>query len=371
MRNEPDSQPAPEQLAPRWVRVAGAWSWPLVGVGIIGWAILRVLAQMPTLVIALLVALLLTVVLQPLLRLTGRWHWPRLPAAVAVVLGFVALGGAALTLVITTVASGLHGSYRHIREGIVRISDWLAAGPLKVNPARLDAWVAQAEQWLTSHAGDLGHGVVSLGASALELAVGLLVCLLSTILLLADGGRLWRSATSWLQPRPREAIRHASQAGWHALGAYVHTQSVIALLEGIVIGITGALLGVPFAAAMGVLVFITAFIPIIGILIAGLVCVGLTLLTKTWVAAVVMLVVVVVVHELELHVLQPWLMGHAVSVHPLAVIVGVTAGSMLAGVAGALFSVPLLAFGNAALRSLAHEQPPGDVEPEPVPQTPV
>lgn len=362
--------PPPEQLAPRWVRMTGVWSWALIGLGIIGWAILQVLARMPALVIALLIALLLTVLLQPLLRITGRWRWPRLLAAVLVVFGFVVLGGAALTLVITTVANGLRGSYRHIADGIVRISDWLANSPLKLDAARLDAWALQAEQWLTSHAADLGHGVVSIGASALELAVGLLVCLLSTILLLADGGRLWHSATGLLQPRPREAIRHASQAGWHALGAYVHTQSLIALLEGIAIGITGALLAVPFAAAMGVLVFITAFIPIIGILIAGAVCVGLTLLTKTWVAAVVMLVVVVVVHELELHVLQPWLMGHAVSVHPLAVIVGVTAGSMLAGVAGALFSVPLIAFGNAAVRSLARERPPGEAQPEPVRDAP-
>lgn len=352
MSTVPTPNHPPDSLAPRWLAVAGAWSWPLIGVGIVSWAVLRTLGQMPVLVVSLLVALLFTVLLNPLLRGTDQLGWPRPLAAVLVVVGFLALAGAALTVVVTTVSTGLRGSRQHISEGLVRAELWLANSPLRVDAARLNALTVQAQQWVTSHVGDLGLGVWTVGSSAAEVAVGIAVCLLSTILLLADGRRLWWSTALLLPAHPRRKVTRAARAGWQALSAYVHTQTAIALMEGALVGLGAALLGVPFAAAMGLLVFITAFIPVIGVVIAGTVCVVLTLLVKSWVAALVMLAIVVVVQQVETHILQPWLMGRAVSVHPLAVIVGVTAGSMLAGIGGALFAVPLLAFGNAVLRSL-------------------
>lgn len=347
------SLPADAGLVPRGLAVAAAWGWRLIVLGVLAGAILWTLAQLPMLVVALALALLVTVLLGPIVRVARRHRWPPMLASLLVVLGFVAAALAAVTLVVRTVSDGLTGSLGRLQEGWSRAVGWLDSGPLHVHAAQLDALGAQAQQWLSAHAGDLTQGVWTLGASAAELIAGTLVFLLATVLLLADGHRIWWQFALLLPAGSRRTTNRAARAGWQALGAYVHTQSVIASIDGAAIALGAAILVPQFALAFGLLVFVTAFIPVLGIIIAGAVCVLVTLLVKGWVAAAILGALVLGVHELEVHLLQPWLMGHAVAVHPLAVIIVVAAATMLAGVAGALFAVPLLAFANAAIRVLA------------------
>lgn len=339
-------------LVPRPLAVAAAWGWRLIVLGAAGWIVAQSVAKLPMLVIALAVALLLTVLLNPLVRLGRRFRLPPLLTAPLVVVGFFGLAGLAIGLVVTNVAGSLSGSSQRVSEGWNRFVDWLAAGPLHVNAAQLGAWGDQAQQWVTSHASDLSQGVWTVGASATEVLAGFIVCLLVTILLLADGRRIWWQTVLLVPRRSRRTYVRAMRAGWRALSAYMHMQVVIASLEGVLIWIGAAIIGVPTAPAMGLLVFVTAFVPILGIIIAGAVCVALTFLVKGAVAALIMLAIVIVVHQAEIHLLQPWLMGHAVSLHPLVVIIGITAATLLAGFAGALFVVPLLAFTAAAIRVL-------------------
>ena len=135
--------------------------------------------------------------------------------------------------------------------------------------------------------------------------------------------------------------------------SYARIQMFVAFVDAVGIGVGAAIIGVPLALPLGVLVFIGSFIPIVGALVTGAVAVLLALVANGWVNALIMLGIVLLVQQLESHILQPLVMGKAVALHPVAVILAVAAGSYLAGIPGALFSVPILAVANSAIRYIA------------------
>jgi predicted PurR-regulated permease PerM len=145
----------------------------------------------------------------------------------------------------------------------------------------------------------------------------------------------------------------AARRGWVTLTSYVRATILVAATDALGIGIGAAILGVPLAVPLGVLVFLGAFVPIVGAFVSGIVAVLVALVSHGPVTALIMLGIVVVVQQVEAHVLQPFLLGRAVSVHPLAVILGIAAGVLIAGIVGALFAVPFIAVANTVSSSLA------------------
>jgi predicted PurR-regulated permease PerM len=150
---------------------------------------------------------------------------------------------------------------------------------------------------------------------------------------------------------------------WATLTSYVRATVIVAIVDGAGVGIVAALLGVPLALPLGVLVFLGAFVPVVGALVTGIVAVLVALVAKGTVVAALMLGGVIAVQQLEAHILQPFLMGHAVRVHPLAVILSIGAGVLLAGIVGGLFAVPLAAIVNVVGQYLASGEPP-PIEPD-------
>ena len=179
-----------------------------------------------------------------------------------------------------------------------------------------------------------------------------------------------------LRRQPVPARRAATGRGgcvhaWATLTAYVRATVIVAAVDAIGIGLGAAILGVPLAVPIAVLVFLGAFVPIVGALVTGIVAVLVALVSKGFVVAVIMLAVVIAVQQLEAHVLQPFLLGRAVEVHPLAVILAIGAGVLIAGIVGALFAVPLVAVGHVVSVYLrdgdggpGQNAPPGDRAPE-------
>ena len=181
---------------------------------------------------------------------------------------------------------------------------------------------------------------------ALSAVAGALLAVFILITLLADGAGIWRWTTKLFPKRTRAAVDGAARAGWVTVINYARTQLLVATIDAIGIGVGAALLGVPLAIPIGVLVFLGAFIPFVGAVVTGALAVFLALVySGPWIA-LWMLLVVLGVQQLEGHVLQPLLMGSAVKVHPLAVVLVVAGGAMIAGIPGALFAVPLAAFVN-------------------------
>ena len=178
------------------------------------------------------------------------------------------------------------------------------------------------------------------------------------IFLLLEGDRIWRWLVHLLPAPTHDRVDTAGRAGWQTLTSYVRATVVVATADAVGIGVGAALLGVPLAIPLAVLVFLGAFVPIVGAFLSGGVAVLVALVALGPVQALIMLGIVIAVQQLEAHVLQPFLLGRAVSVHPLAVVLAIGAGLLVAGIVGALFSVPLVAFLNTAIHSLRGRDDP-------------
>ncbi|HKT57416.1 MAG TPA: AI-2E family transporter [Microbacterium sp.] len=339
-------RPEAEQLVPRGLRVATAYAWRLLviaaGVGVLVWLVI----QLKLLVVPLLVAILVTALVWPAFSFMVRHRMPRWAAIVVTVVAAVAVVTGLLTLAIWQITLQWSSVQARTVEGIDALRTFLVTGPLHLTEAQIDSVISQVGDFVQQRAQVLWTGALAIGATVGHLATGALLALFVLLCLLADGGGIWRWTTN-LFPRPaRAAIDGAGRAGWRSVVDYARTQLLVASIDAVGISVGAFLLGVPLALPIGVLVFLGAFVPIVGAVVTGAVAVFLALVYNGWFIAVWMLVVVLGVQQLEGHILQPLLMGSAVKVHPLAVVLVVAGGAMIAGIPGALFAVPMAAFVN-------------------------
>jgi predicted PurR-regulated permease PerM len=245
--------------------------------------------------------------------------------------------------------------------GIQKVQAWLAEGPLHLSAAQIDQYLQEATAALQNNSSSILSGALSFGSTAGHFAAGLILALFVLIFFLLEGDRIWAFLVRLLPLKARAATFGAGRKGWASMVSYARIQMFVAFVDAVGIGVGAAIIGVPLALPLGVLVFMGSFIPIVGALITGAVAVLLALVANGWVNALIMLGIVLLVQQLESHILQPLVMGKAVALHPVAVILAVAAGSYLAGIPGALFSVPILAVANTAIRYIAgrtweHEQ---------------
>jgi predicted PurR-regulated permease PerM len=209
--------------------------------------------------------------------------------------------------------------------------------------------------------GALGQRAAAVGTTATHVVAGLFIALFCLFFFLYQGEQIW----AWLVrlfPKPaRPKADSSGRKAWVTLTAFVRATIIVAAVDAIGIALGAAVLGLPLVSAIGILVFVGAFIPVVGALVSGIVAVLVALVAKGPVVAVIMLAVVILVQQVEAHVLQPFLLGRAVSVHPLAVILAISTGVVIAGIVGALVAVPTIAVLNTIVNHLAGN----DVDPEP------
>lgn len=347
-------RPTPEADVPAGLRVAGDYAWRIAVVILVSAGVFWGLSQVSTLVIPLMVAALLAGLLLPfkyLLRQRLKFNNGLSVAATFVIFLVVVVG--ALWLVGSTMAHGARDLVDQARTGLQQVKDWLSDGPLHVTTQQLDSWIATGVNTLKDNSSEVFKSAAS-GVSALtHVGAGLLLTLFALIFFLLEGERIWRWVTGLFPRQARPAVDGAGRQGWRSLVSYVRVQLVVALIDAIGIGVGAAILQVPLAAPLSVLVFLGSFIPIVGALLTGAIAVLLALVAHGWVIALIMLGVVLLVQQVESHILQPLIMGRAVSLHPLAVVLGVAGGTMLFGIAGALFAVPVIAVVNTVVKYLA------------------
>lgn len=331
---------------PHGLRVATAYSWRLlvvaaaVGVGI--WLVI----QLKLLVIPLLIAVLITALLWPAFAFLVRHRVPRWLSIVIVVLGAVAIVTGLLWLAVWQITQQWPSVRDSTIASIEQFRQYLIDGPLHLTEAEIDGYLAQAWEFLQQQVSLLWSGALAIGTTVGHVLTGLLLTVFILLCLLADGGGIWRWAVRLFPRAARPAADGAGRAGWATVVNYARTQLLVATIDAIGIGVGALLLGVPLAIPVAVLVFLGAFVPIVGAVVTGALAVFLALVYNGWWIALWMLVVVLGVQQLEGHVLQPLLMGSAVKVHPLAVVLVVAGGALIAGIPGALFAVPLAAFVN-------------------------
>jgi putative heme transporter len=331
---------------PSGLRVATAYSWRfLVVAAAIGVAIWLVI-QLKLLVIPLLVAILVTALLWPAFSFMLRHRVPRWLAILVSVIGTVAVVTGLLWLAVWQITRQWSSVRDRTVEAIGEFRQYLVDGPLDLSETQIDDLLAQGWAFVQQQAELLWTGALAIGTTLGHFATGAILALFILLCLLADGAGIWRWVLRLFPKRARPAADGAARSGWLTVVNYARTQLLVATIDAVGIGLGAFLLGVPLAVPVAVLVFLGAFVPIVGAVVTGAVAVFLALVYNGPLIALWMLIVVLGVQQLEGHVLQPLLMGSAVKVHPLAVVLVVAGGAMIGGIPGALFAVPLAAFVN-------------------------
>jgi predicted PurR-regulated permease PerM len=332
---------------PPSIRAAAAWSWRILiiaaGLALLGW----LLAYFKVLVVAVAVAVLLAVLLSPVVTWLHRVvRLPHILASAVAVLGMLAVVVGIVTLAGNSIVNGFGELRKEALAGFQQTVDWLSEGPFAVSATQLDGYVQQLTDYLSTNSSSLVTGALSVTTTVGHVAAGALITLFCTLFFLHDGRHIWGWVVGLLPLRSREKVHQAGRRGLVTLGGYTRTQILVALVDAVGIGVGAAVLGVPLALPLGALVFIGSFIPIVGALATGIVAILVALVAQGPADALWMLLIVLVVQQIEGHLLQPLLMGHAVSLHPVAVVLAVAAGSFAAGIVGALFAVPIVAVLN-------------------------
>ncbi|MFC7530248.1 AI-2E family transporter [Actinoplanes sp. GCM10030250] len=351
------------EVLPLAVRTAGAWAWRFILFVVAAYLFLRVVGLLRVVIIPVLVAVLLAALFQPACAALMRRGVNRSLSAGMVLVAALVLVFGGLGLIIRTFISELDNLSAQVGDGLQEIQTWLAQSPLHVTDRQLDQYVDQARAAITENQGAVTSGALSTATTVGELLTGFFLVLFTLFFFLRDGGPIWSFLCRLL---PREARLPTARAGhyaWHTLVSYVHATVLVAFVDALGIGIGLVILGIPLALPLAALVFLGAFIPVIGATVAGAAAILVALVTNGPVSALIVLAIVIGVQQLEGHVLQPLIMGRAVALHPLAVILAIAAGIVLAGIVGGLIAVPLLAVANTAIRYLL-DHPEGEPTPD-------
>jgi predicted PurR-regulated permease PerM len=333
---------------PLSVRAAASWSWRLLLIAAAVAGAVWLLAALKTIVVPIALALLLTILLGPVRRTLERWHLGRGLSTGISLVGLIALVGALVTLAGTSIVSGFQDLWDQAVAGFGQVTTWLSEGPLGLDTADLSSLAERLQESVVDSSG-LVAGALGAATTIGHLFVGILITLFCTIFFLLDGRTIWTWLCNLLPVQARESVHQAGRRGMVTLSAYVRTQILVAFVDAVGIGIGAAFFVPALALPIGILVFIGSFVPIIGAIVTGAIATAVVLVANGWVAALIMLGIVLLVQQAESHILQPFLMGHAVSLHPVAVVLVVAAGSLAAGIIGALFAVPLAAVLNTVL----------------------
>jgi len=357
-----DRRPAAWSV-PRGVRTASEWSWRLIVIAAATAGILWLLGRFSEVVIPLVIALLLTALLRPVSVSLSRVLPPGLAAGVTV-LGTLGLISGILSFVGTQFSSQLGNIVNQTTAGIDEVREWLHS-TFHVSDTQIGQWITTIKTDITSGNVNIGHTAAQAGVTATHAVAGLAIALFSLFFFLYEGERIWAWSVRLFPRTARERVHTSGLVAWGQLSAYTRATVLVAAVDAIVIGTGAAILRVPFASGIAVLIFFGAFVPIIGALVSGSVAVLLALVAFGPIKALIMLAVVVGTMQLESHVLQPFLLGRAVRVHPLSVIIAIAAGVVAAGIVGALIAVPTVAVLNAVGHHLLDDHDDAESADEP------
>ena len=347
---------ADESVTPL-VRKTAAWAWRLLVIFAAIVALLWVVTKVELIVVPVALATMLTALLLPAVDFLDRRSLPRGVAVALVLLGGIAIVGGILSFVITQFIDGVPALAKQVTASIEGVSDWLQHGPLEISPDQIDQARKSAIDALQNNQEKLTTGALSTASTLTEIVTGALLVLFTLIFVLHGGRNIFAFVTKIVPVGVRERARDAGRAGFRSLIGYVRATFLVALVDAVGIGTGLAIMGIPLALPLASLVFLGAFIPLVGAVIAGFLAVVVALIAKGWIFALITLGLIIAVQQLEGHVLQPLVMGRAVSIHPLAVVLAIAAGGVLAGIVGALLAVPTVAFLNSAVRVLLASDP--------------
>jgi len=339
----------PVAVVPWSMRVAAEVGWRLLVLAGTVWVMMRVIGAVRLVVLAFVAALLITALLQPFVARLKRMGVPRgLATAMVFIGGFIVMGLVGW-FVVWQVMANIDNLSSSLQDGIDQGKKWLLNGPFHVT----DAQINQVANSLSDAIGSNTKALTDAGLQGVtvivEFLTGVLLAMFSTLFLLYDGPNIWNWVLKLFPADAREGLAGAGPRAWRTLTLYVRGTVLVALIDAMFIGVGIFFLGVPMAVPLAVVIFLSSFVPLVGAVASGAVAVVVALVTEGPFTALMVLVVVLAVQQIEGHILQPFILGRAVRVHPLAVVLSVAAGSLIAGIGGAISAVPLVAVSNTVV----------------------
>ena len=346
----------PRYEVPIGVEIATQWAWRSIIIGAAGLGVFWLLRFFSEVTVPVAVGLLGTALTIGAVDWLERHGVPRVLATFMVVIGMLLAFFGLIVLVGTQLASQFDDLRAQVIQGISQVQDWAHDGPLHLSDNQLNTYVNKVQDAIASF-GQNGavDKLAAVGTSLTHFLAGFFIALFTAFFFLYEGDRIWAFFVLLFPRAARARVHSSGGAAWTSLTAFVRATVLVALTDAIFIALGAWLLGVPLALAIGALVFVGAFVPILGALLSGMVAVLVALVAQGPITALLMLLVVVGVQQLESHVLQPFLMGRLVAVHPLAIIIAIAGGVTISGVVGALVAVPTVACLNSVVRHLASE----------------
>ena len=339
------------------IRKAAAWSWRLLVIAGVVAVLLWLVAKLQVIIVPVALATMVAALMLPAVDWLDRRGAPRGGAVALVLLGGLGVFGGIMTFVVSQFVSGLPSLVEEVTRSIDSLRDWLIEGPAHLSREQIDNAGNSAIKALRDNQEKLTTGALSTAATLTEIVTGAFLVLFTLIFLLHGGRNIYSFVTRIVPAGTRDRVRAAGRAGFGSLIGYVRATFLVALVDAVGIGTGLAIMGIPLALPLASLVFLGAFIPLVGAVISGLLAVIVALLAKGFVYALITLGLIIAVQQLEAHILQPFVMGRAVAIHPLAIVLAIAAGGVLAGIVGALLAVPLVAFLNSAIRVLVADNP--------------
>ncbi|HSR84915.1 MAG TPA: AI-2E family transporter, partial [Streptosporangiaceae bacterium] len=335
--------PSPDLKVPRMLQVAAAWSWRLLLTGLVVYLAFRFAVFLRLVTLPFIAAMLGTALLQPLAAwLRRRGFSPLLSTWCVFFLALIVIAGA-ITLLANQISSQYPVLFSEVQKTATQIQHSLAGPPFHLSQARLSKLSSDLLKYISQHKSVVAGTVLTGGKYAAEFITGIIVTLFISFFLLKDGAGIWRWLIHGMAPEPRRRMAAAGDHAWRALVNYMRGTTLVAVIHSLLLGIALYILGVPLVVPLMVLVFIAAFIPLIGILLVGGLAILIALVTKGLVAAVILLAVLLVENQIEGHLLQPLVVGRIIKLHPLAIILVLAVGGVIAGIPGAIIAVPTAA----------------------------
>ncbi|MFH9737012.1 AI-2E family transporter [Streptomyces roseolus] len=343
------ARPDPVSAIPWGLRVAGEAGWRLLVLAGTVWVLMRVISSVQLVVLAFVAALLVTALLQPTVARLRTMGVPRgLATAITAISGFVVMGLVGW-FVVWQVMDNIDNLTDRVRDGIEELKRWLLDSPFHVTERQINDIAKNLSDTIGANAEQITSAGLQGVTVIVETMTGILLAMFSTLFLLYDGKRVWEWTLKLVPAQARPGVAGAGPRAWRTLTAYVRGTVLVALIDAVFIGLGLYFLDVPMAVPLAVFIFLFAFIPLVGAVISGALAVLVALVTNGVFTALMVLVVVLAVQQIEGHVLQPFILGRAVRVHPLAVVLAVAAGGLTAGIGGAVVAVPLVAVSNTVV----------------------
>ncbi|MEV7510928.1 AI-2E family transporter [Streptomyces sp. NPDC089922] len=347
-----DRAPDPARAVPWSMRVAAEIAWRFLVLAAAVWVLMRVIGSVRLVALAFMAGLLITALLQPTV---ARLHRHGLPQGIATLVtalcGFVALG---LTgwFVVWQVLDNLDSLSARLQEGVAELKRWLLNSPFHVTEQQINDVTQRLSDAIGTGAGEITSTGLQGVTVLIEVITGMLLAMFITLFLLYDGRRVWEWTLHLLPVAVRPPVAGAGMPAWRTLTAYIRGTLIVALIDAVFIGIGIYFLGVPLAVPIAVVIFLASFVPLIGAIASGALAVIVALVTQGVFTALMTLGVVLLVQQIEGHILQPFILGRAVRIHPLAVALSVATGGLVAGIGGAVVAVPLVAVANTVITHL-------------------